>query len=124
MGAKNFTDVIAWKSSYKLAIAVYRLTESFPRSESYGLTSQLRRAVVSISSNIAEGFGRTSVREKDQFYAIARGSLTEVQNQLLIAKGVGYIGERRYDQIETLCVETIKILSGLQKANKSKGVRS
>ena len=121
MAAKNFTDVIAWQSAYKLAIAIYRITENFPAHEQYGLTSQIRRAAVSISSNIAEGFGRSGSKEKDQFYGIARGSLVEVQNQLLIAKGVGYLSDVHYKQLEDLCTETIKVLSGLQKANKQKG---
>lgn len=123
MGATNFTDLVAWRKSYKLAIAVYRATETFPQQETYGLTNQLRRASVSVSSNIAEGFGRNSSKEKDQFFAVARGSIIEVQNQLLIAHGVGYLSKQRYQQLEHLCVEAIKVLSGLQKTNKQKGAR-
>src|SRR5690606_7428021 len=121
MAAKNFTDVVAWQIAYKLAIAVYKVTADFPKQEQYGLTSQLRRAAVSVSSKIAEGFGRTVSKEKDQFYAIGRGSLTEVQNLILVAKGVGYLKEARYHQLEDLCTESIKVLSGLQKANRQKG---
>src|SRR5690606_29532564 len=116
-------DLVAWQKAYKLAVFIYQATDSFPKQEQYGLTNQLRRAAVSVSSNIAEGFGRTSIKEKDQFYAIARGSLTEVQNQVLIAKGVGYLQEARYEQLEALCTEAVKVLSGLQKANKQKGTR-
>lgn len=86
-----FTDLDAWKEGHQLVILIYMLTKQFPRDEQFGLTSQIRRAVVSITSNIAEGFSRNSYREKLQFYSMALGSLTEVQNQLLIAKDVGYL---------------------------------
>ena len=120
---EHFTDVIAWQKAYKIAVAIYRATEKFPQSEIYGLTSQVRRAAVSVASNIAEGFGRTSVKEKTQFYSVARGSLMELQNQLLIAKGIGYLNNKTYNQLELLCIEAVKVLSGLQKANNTKGKR-
>lgn len=120
--AKNYKDIIAWQEAYKLTIAIYNLTKTFPDEEKFGLTSQIKRAAVSITSNIAEGFQRRGVKEKDSFYSIAHGSLTEVDNQLLIAKGVGYITEAEYDLVDEMCVQTHKLLYGLRKANSMKGV--
>ena len=75
---KSFTDLIAWQEAHKLALIVYKTTKKFPENEKFGLVSQMRRSAVSITSNIAEGFSRVSKKEKLQFYAIARGSLTEL----------------------------------------------
>lgn len=124
MSSQTFRDVKAWQVAYQLTIEVYELTKKFPASEQYGLTSQLKRAVVSVPSNIAEGFGRRSLKEKDQFYSIAHGSLTEVENQCLIAAGVGYLNMRDLEQIEERIVEAHKILYGLRKANVTKGEMS
>jgi len=71
---KSFTDLNAWREAHKLALIVYKITKDFPKEEMFGLTSQMRRAVVSITSNIAEGFSRQSYSEKVQFYSIAQGS--------------------------------------------------
>ncbi|MEI6228559.1 MAG: four helix bundle protein [Candidatus Saccharibacteria bacterium] len=119
--ARNFRDLLAWQIAYKLTLYVYELTKSFPSKEDYGLTSQIKRASVSITSNIAEGFGRRTLKEKDSFYSIAHGSLTEVENQLIIAEGVGYINKIQFAKAEELFVETHKLLYGLRKANKEKG---
>lgn len=119
--ARSFKDLLAWQEAYTLTLYVYKLTKEFPRHEEFGLTSQIKRASVSITSNIAEGFGRRSVKEKDNFYAIAHGSLTEVENQLLIARGVGYISDEFFNESEALCIQTHKLLYGLRKANKEKG---
>ncbi len=124
MGSQSFKEVKAWQLSYELTIAVYELSKQFPKDELYGLTNQIKRAAVSVPSNIAEGFGWRGDREKDNFYSIAHGSLTEVENQLLIAKGVGYITEQDLREIEPLVVEVHKTLYGLRKANKQKGEMS
>jgi len=88
---KSFTDLTTWQEGHKLVIEVYTITKSFPKEEIYSLTSQMRRAAASITSNIAEGFGRHSYKEKIQFYYVAQGSLTELKNQILIARDVGYL---------------------------------
>jgi len=85
----SFRDLLVWQKSMDLADVVYRLTRSFPREETFGLAAQLRRSAVSISSNIAEGQGRSSSREFKQFLNIARGSLCELQTQLEIAQRAG-----------------------------------
>ncbi len=82
----------------------------------FGLTSQIRRAAVSFTSNIAEGFRRQSQKEKRQFYAIAFGSLTEVQNQLLIARDVGYLSKKEFDALAAETVELSKMITGLMKS--------
>lgn len=124
MGSQTFRDVKAWQKAYDLTLAVYEIVKIFPKDELYGLTSQIKRAAVSVPSNIAEGFGRRSGREKDQFYSIAHGSLTEVENQLLIAHGVGYITDEQYLKIEPFIIESHKTLYGLRKANAMKGESS
>lgn len=88
---KSFTDLHAWQEGHCLVFDAYSITKEFPRDEKFGLTSQLRRAAVSVTSNIAEGFSRSSYQDKTRFYSIALGSLTEVQNQLLAARDVEYI---------------------------------
>lgn len=124
MAATNFRDLIVWQKAYELSIETYAVTRIFPKSELFGLTSQMTRAAVSVCSNIAEGFGRFGSKEKDQFYAIAKGSLTELECQYLIARGVGYTNESVAQKVMALTDETQRMLSGLQKANKLKGSRS
>ncbi len=92
---RSFTDLNAWKEGHKLVLEIYKFTQKFPKEEQFGLTNQLRRAVVSFTSNIAEGFSRNSYKEKLQFYSMALGSLTEVQNQLLVGKGRRLFIKRR-----------------------------
>jgi len=79
---RHFTDLRAWQEGHTLVLAVYKVTKDFPKEELFGLTNQIRRAVVSVTSNIAEGFTRYSSKEKNQFYFVCLGSLAEVQNQL------------------------------------------
>jgi four helix bundle protein len=122
--AQSFKDLRVWQAAYKLAILVYRQCEKQPKFEQYGLSSQMSRAAVSVCSNIAEGFGRKSAKEKDQFYAIANGSLTELENQLVIANGIGYLTAKDFDEVEEHCTMTHKMLNRLQTVNKQKGVRS
>ena len=112
-GIKSFTDLIVWQESYKLALLVYRITRCFPREESFGLTSQLRRAVVSISSNISEGFGRETEKDRINFYHVARGSVYEVKSQLLIANGLGYLKEDDFILVMDNLVLVNKLLNGL-----------
>src|SRR3989344_1751629 len=99
---ESFTDLNAWKQAHRLVLLIYKLTKHFPREELYSLVDQLRRAAISIVSNIAEGFSRESYKEKVQFYSTARGSTTEVQSQLLIAKDLGDISQTDFDEIAKL----------------------
>jgi len=116
---KSFTDLITWKESHKLVLMIYKVTKIFPRDELFGLTDQIRRASVSISSNIAEGFSRRSNSEKKQFYYLSLGSLTEVQNQILIARDVGYIENKTFKEIANQTVIVGKLINSLLKYIKS-----
>ena len=111
-----YKDLKAWRKSVELVLEVYRATQRFPKCELYGLTSQMRRAAVSIPSNIAEGKGRSTDREFALFLCHARGSLLELETQWLVAEQLGYLAEKDAKRIEELTVETGRILNGLIKA--------
>ena len=108
-------DLQVWQRSIQLSIATYKLTASFPKEEIYGLTSQLRRASVSVPSNIAEGYGRGSRRDYKQFLCIARGSNLEVQTQLLIAKELHFADTPQIERVESLTVEIDKMFNTILK---------
>lgn len=116
---KSFTDLNAWREGHLLVLAVYDLTRKFPREEQLGLINQIRRAAVSVTSNIAEGFSRRSYKEKSQFYSMALGSLTEVQNQSLIARDLNYISEPEFRKLAEKTVIVNKLLNGLIKKSKT-----
>jgi len=116
---KSFTDLHVWQKGHQLVLAIYKLTNKFPKEEIFGLINQLRRASVSFTSNIAEGFSRTSYKEKLQFYSMSLGSLTEIQNQLLIAKDIGYLTKSDFDNLAIMTVELNKMTNGIIKSSKS-----
>lgn len=109
-----------WQESVSLATHIYRLTEKFPKSEIYGLTSQMRRAVVSISSNIAEGAARTSSKEFSHFLNIAGGSLSELDTQLEIAHNLLFISSEQKQEIDTKIESISSKLAGLIKYVRKK----
>ena len=117
---RSFTDLNTWKEGHLLALTIYKMTKLFPSNENFGLTNQIQRAAVSITSNIAEGFYRHSNKEKIQFYYISLGSLTEVQNQLLISRDLGYIDPSLFNEIAAKTVIISKLLNGLIKSVKKK----
>lgn len=112
---KSFTDLYAWQEGHELVLLIYKETEKFPKKEIFCLVSQMRRAVISITSNIAEGFSRNSSKEKFQFYNIAHGSTTELQNQLLIARDIGYINNDIFNSIAQQTITVTKLLYGLKR---------
>lgn len=116
---RSFTDLEAWKRGHKLTLEIYQVTKSFPKEELFGLTSQIRRSALSITSNIAEGFSRKSSKEKIQFYFIALGSTTELQNQLLLSRDIGYIDKDIFSRIADITVEVHKLINGLIKSAKN-----
>ncbi len=116
----SFTDLKAWQEARKIVTLIYKVTEKFPHTEQYGLTSQLRRAAVSISSNIAEGFSKKSRNEKIQFYSTALASLTEVQNQILIAKDIKYINIHDFDAIAEQSIVVSKLINGIIRTAPSR----
>jgi four helix bundle protein len=115
----KFTDLDAWQEAHKLVLVIYEITREFPKEELSGLSIQMRRVGTSITSNIAEGFSRGFLKEKIQFYSIAQGSVTELQNQLLIARDVGYIAKEKFEKIITQTVKVHKIINGLIKKSRS-----
>lgn len=121
---QKFTDLIAWQEGHKLVLLIYEITKTFPIEERYGLIDQMRRAVVSFTSNIAEGFSRKSSKEKYQFYSNSKGSMTELQNQLLISKDIGYINKELFDKLANQSVVANKLLTGLLKATRLKSYES
>lgn len=110
---RNYKDLLAWQKAMDLVEMVYSMTKRFPADELYGLTSQLRRAVVSVPSNIAEGQGRYSANEFNRFLSIAHGSLREVETQIMIAGRLGYVTEGETQPALDLCGETGRIINGL-----------
>ena len=110
---KSFRDLHVWQRASELATLIYKETARYPAPEVYGLTSQMRRAAISISSNIAEGFKRNSNKEKVQFYSIANGSLAELESQLEISKNLGYLGEDMYEKILNSINEESRMLNSL-----------
>ena len=115
-----YRQLIAWQRSMALVTHVYRASQSFPSSEMYGLTSQMRRAAVSIPSNIAEGKGRDSTKEYFQFLCRARGSLLELETQIEIARNLDYLSEQAYRELTEHSSEVGRVLNGLTSAIQKK----
>lgn len=107
--AKTFRDLIVWQKAYRFILEVYRSTESFPKSELYGITSQIRRASVSIAANIAEGFKRKGKQDKLRFYNIAEGSIEEVKFFLMLSKDLNLLND---DSLFEKLEEVSKLLNG------------
>ena len=110
---KTYKELIVLQKSYKLSLLIYKLTGRFPREELYGLTSQIRRAVISIPSNIAEGYCRQRKLEYIQFLQISFASGAELETQLLIARDLGYISSRDFEEANLLLEEVMKMLNSL-----------
>ncbi|MBI2049362.1 four helix bundle protein [Candidatus Roizmanbacteria bacterium] len=115
---KSFTDLNAWKKGHGLVLGIYKITKMFPSEEKFGLVDQMRRCVVSITSNIAEGFSRKTKKEKAQFFYTSLGSVTELQNQLLIAKDLSYLNKEVFKNIASRTIVVSKLINGLIKSAK------
>ena len=111
--ARSYRDLLVWQKAKGLAIEIYRQTENFPSSEKYGLTNQLRRAGVSVASNIAEGQGRLTKGEFRQFLGHARGSILEIDTQLAIAFELSYLSKTQYEFLEQKAYEVLGLLNRL-----------
>jgi four helix bundle protein len=114
----TFEDLIAWQKSRELAKAIYQITSNGEFAKDYGLRDQIRRASVSIMSNIAEGFDRAGRGEFHQFLVIAKGSAAEVRSQLYIALDANYISSKDFSQLKDLAEEVSRIIGGLRSAVK------
>lgn len=116
---KSFTDLHAWQNAHQLTLGVHKVTADFPSSEQFGLSSQIRRAAVSVTSNIAEGFGRSSKKDQEHFYTMASGSLYELKSQLLLARDLGYISSDRFSSLFDIADIAHKLIHGLLRAHSS-----
>ena len=112
---QDTSKLIVWQRSHELVLKIYEITKDFPKDEQFGLTSQIRRAAVSIPSNIVEGKARGSSKDYNRFLLIARGSLEEVKYQMLLAKDLKYIDEQKYKELLNLAMEVGRLLAGLIK---------
>jgi four helix bundle protein len=115
---KSYKDLIVWQKSIAMVTAVYELVKSFPDTEKFGLTSQIKRCSVSVPSNIAEGYGRATTKYYIQFLRTSRGSLFELETQLLIGKNLKYINDS--EQIDNAITEISKMLNSLIKKLEAK----
>ncbi|KKU12813.1 MAG: Ribosomal protein S23 [Parcubacteria group bacterium GW2011_GWC2_45_7] len=116
MNIDHFTKLEAWQISHELVLAVYMVLKKFPKEERFGIIDQLRRAVSSITANIAEGWGRYHFADRIKFYYQARGSCSEVQNFLILSKDLGYLDKSEFDKLNAMCDRCFKIISGLIRA--------
>ncbi len=119
--AHSFKELIAWQKARRLAVRIYRLTQNFPQEEKYGLSTQLRRAAVSVVSNIAEGQGRRTVGEFQQFLGIARGSLLEIETQIIIAGDLGFISEPEADSVCNEARDVLGLVIRLAESLRARG---
>lgn len=115
----NFRNLIVWKKAVNLATQIYKKTAGFPKYELYGLTSQIRRSAVSISSNIAEGAGRRSKKEFSHFLSISYGSACELETQILIARNLGFLKKDEFNSLQIELDEIQKMLYSLEKRQRS-----
>jgi four helix bundle protein len=113
---RSFHDLVAWRKGIALCKAVYQLTEAFPDRERFGLTSQLRRAAVSVPSNVAEGYGRRRTTDYLRFLDMARGSLCEIETQLVLARELGFVSADVATPCTSLIDELQRILFGLARS--------
>ncbi|MFA5871649.1 MAG: four helix bundle protein [Parcubacteria group bacterium] len=114
----KFTDLVVWQEGHKLVLLIYTTTKKFPDCEKFGLSNQLNRAVVSFTSNIAEGFAKHSSKEKNKYYNTSHTSLIEIQNQTLVARDVGYLSNSEFMKIANQTVVCHKLIIGLIKATR------
>ena len=115
----SFTDLHVWQEGHRLVVIIYKLTEKFPKDQLFSLVNQMQRCTVSITSNIAEGFSRKGIKEKVQFYYTALGSLTELQNQLLIARDLKFITKDEFTDSANQTIVVSKLLNGIIKSVKN-----
>jgi four helix bundle protein len=114
----SFRDLLVWQRAFQMSLALYRLTHGFPKEELFGITGQIRRAGVSVARNIAEGYGRNSTGEYKHFLGMARGSNSEVETQLVIAKELGYGDQQTLKKAEDLASRLAKCLEPSSASSK------
>ena len=117
--ARKYKDLIVWQKSHEFVLLVYKVTENFPKTETFGLTSQFRRAAVSVAANIAEGFVKKGTADKLRFYNISQGSLNECSYYILLSKDLKYISNDDENTLQSLNDEINKLLNNFIRAIKS-----
>ena len=117
---KDYKELQVWQKAYQLCVAIYKRTNTFPKEERYGITSQIRRAAVSIPSNIAEGYGRKTTKEYIQALYIAYGSVCELETQILLSNDLGYINAEDLEQLQKSLGDIERMLKGLIKSLENK----
>jgi four helix bundle protein len=119
---RDFKQLKVWEKAHRLALDVYRATREFPSEERFGLTIQLRRAAVSVPSNIAEGCGRAGNKELAHFMSMAAGSVSEVEYQLLLARDLGFVSKERHQHLDGQTTEVRRMLNSfMKKLNRPDG---
>ncbi|HKV04099.1 MAG TPA: four helix bundle protein [Candidatus Acidoferrales bacterium] len=121
MKIKSFSELTVWQGSHELALMVYKLTASFPRSEMFGTVSQLRRASASVPANIAQGFGRRTTRELLRSLQIAAGEMEEVRYFLILGRDLGYVAAPGFDRASALCDSVGQLIKALGRSLKQRG---
>ena len=115
----DFKDLETWQFARGLRSELYRVTTSFPREEAYGLAAQIRRAAVSVTANLAEGYGRYSYQENLQFCRQSRGSLYELRDHLTTALDAGYIPQEKYAALDSMAMSAIRLVNGYIRATRN-----
>ena len=120
MKINRFTDLTVWQRAHELTLDTYRVTEHFPRSEQFGIVSQLRRSASSVSANIAEGFGRRTTKELLRCLQISRGELEETRYFLILSRDLGYIPAERFETMNGLCDSVGQLINALGRSLKER----
>jgi four helix bundle protein len=115
----DFTDLMTWKHARKMRQQIYFVAANFPADEKYGLTSQIKRAAISVTANLAEGYGRYSYQENIQFCRQSRGSLYELRDHLTTALDAGYIQQEKYEELDKMAIGAIKLVNGYIRATRN-----
>lgn len=115
MKTRTFEELIVWQKAHQLALEIYKVTRKFPKEETYGLTSQIRRSAVSVAANIAEGYRRKSKKEKTYFLSISEGSVDEVKYYLILSRDLKYL-DKEFSELFSLAVEVSKLLTAYKRA--------
>lgn len=124
MTTYSFENLIVWQKAHQFVLAVYRATQDFPDTERFGLLTQFRRAAVSITANIAEGYKKLSRADKLRFFNISQGSLEECKNYIILSRDLGYITENQYEELRIMIEESSKLLNAYSlSVNENKAVQ-
>lgn len=115
---RNFRDIIVWQKAHALTLEIYKITKYFPKDEMYALTSQMRRASISVAANIVEGFTRKGRKDSIHFYNISDASLAELRYYNLLCYDLRYINEDQYELLETIILEVGKVLNGWSRSQQ------